>query len=604
RCAVYLCNQKEVAALSRNKLRVNDVRADFPIEKVSLSRGLTMNKFEKDFLIYPEYADTDDVRTIQGFTEVLRKSLELTTDREELEKHGSLPDGVRGALNDCTVFSALVPSTYGGLGLGYKDQMKIFENLSLDWNIHANVAVVSSVVNALLLFGSDEIKDKYFPLIVSGKCRPIIAVIDDKGIDSCSEIFGTGRTNALLRIKNTRCVGVNNANIAIMLATSTHHEYCSCYIIDRTELKESDTWEFTRDETFGLKAFDVGLLNVAASISERQLVGKLGQGPEVMDELVSCACLPLAAATIGYSKRLLRDLAAICNKTPSRKENAMVSDETSSQYITTEFALKVYALESASYYLAGLLDERMPVVVDIENALVHKLTQDVLLSSISTTMELAKVQASNPSIRFEKDIRDVVTLLSLVREMGDLLVPGQANRSTIVATKFSYLLRVTSSLKRLFRKEKLEDEFRNPRLTHYIAEHAHPSLQMACQDLEFSISRVNLIISKLLDERGKNIKHDYATHNRLVTVLQNHLAMVSVISRSSRSYCIGLRNSDLELAWATFICSRLSRENWFLLEALNDHFALLRLNPSLLNVGRAIFDMGGYQIESPIEKNW
>uniref|UniRef100_A0A158PC15 Glycerol-3-phosphate dehydrogenase [NAD(+)] n=1 Tax=Angiostrongylus cantonensis TaxID=6313 RepID=A0A158PC15_ANGCA len=431
RCAVYLCNQKEVAALSRNKLRVNDVRADFPIEKVSLSRGLTMNKFEKppfqDFLIYPEYADTDDVRTIQGFTEVLRKSLELTTDREELEKHGSLPDGVRGALNDCTVFSALIFFFLNFLMINLIcvpfDGVN-FQNLSLDWNIHANVAVVSSVVNALLLFGSDEIKDKYFPLIVSGKCRPIIAVIDDKGIDSCSEIFGTGRTNALLRIKNTRCVGVNNANIAIMLATSTHHEsyhacfqkirYCSCYIIDRTELKESDTWEFTRDETFGLKAFDVGLLNVAASISERQLVGKLGQGPEVMDELVSCACLPLAAATIGYSKRLLRDLAAICNKTPSRKENAMVSDETSSQYITTEFALKVYALESASYYLAGLLDERMPVVVDIENALVHKLTQDVLLSSISTTMELAKVQASNPSIRFEKDIRDVVTLLSLV----------------------------------------------------------------------------------------------------------------------------------------------------------------------------------------------
>ncbi|KAJ1373826.1 hypothetical protein KIN20_036348 [Parelaphostrongylus tenuis] len=71
-------------------------------------------------------------------------------------------------------------------------------------------------------------------------------------------------------------------------------------------------------------------------------------------------------------------------------------------------------------------------------------------------------------------------------------------------------------------------------------------------------------------------------HDRLVTVLQNHLAMVAVISRSSRSYCIGLRNSDHEIAWATFICSRLSRENWFLLEALNDHLALIRFNPSLL----------------------
>ncbi|KAJ1373825.1 hypothetical protein KIN20_036347 [Parelaphostrongylus tenuis] len=418
RCAVYLSGQSEVTAVNINRLAVNEIKSELPIEKVSLSRGLAMNKFEKDFMIYPEYADTDDVRTIQGFTDVLRKSLELTTDRADLEKHGSLPDGVRGALNDCTVYSALVPSAYGGLGLGYKDQMKLFENLSIDWNIHANVAVLSSVVNALLLFGSDEIKEKYFPLIVSGKCRPIIAVIDDKGIDSHSEISGTGRTKTLMRLKNQRCIGVNNANVAIVLATSAHHEsknkYCSCYIIDRTELKESDTWEFTRDETFGLKAFDVGLLNVVASINERQLIGNLGQGLEIMDELVSGACLPLAAAAVGYSKRLLRDLAAICNKTPSaRKENAMMSDETSSLHIATEFALKIYALESTSYYLAGLLDERMPIVLDIENALIHKLTQDVLLSSISATMGLAGTQASCSSIHFEKDIRDVITLLSL-----------------------------------------------------------------------------------------------------------------------------------------------------------------------------------------------
>ncbi|PIO62676.1 hypothetical protein TELCIR_15753 [Teladorsagia circumcincta] len=91
--------------------------------------------------------------------------------------------------------------------------------------------------------------------------------------------------------------------------------------------------------------------------------------------------------------------------------------------------------------------------------------------------------------------------------------------------------------------------------------------------------------------------------NNVITKM-NHLVMVSVISRASRSYSIGLRNSDVEIAWATFICSRASRENWFLLEDLNDFFGLIRLNPSLLNVGKAIFDMGGYRIESPIERNW
>ncbi|KJH44006.1 hypothetical protein DICVIV_09962 [Dictyocaulus viviparus] len=77
RCSQYFCVGKDVT-LNRRKLQICDVaRSDVPIEKMSLSRGLAMNKFEKDFMIYPEYTDTDDVRAIQGFTETLKKALEL-----------------------------------------------------------------------------------------------------------------------------------------------------------------------------------------------------------------------------------------------------------------------------------------------------------------------------------------------------------------------------------------------------------------------------------------------------------------------------------------------------------------------------------------------
>ncbi|PIO66305.1 hypothetical protein TELCIR_11984 [Teladorsagia circumcincta] len=214
---------------------------------------------------------------------------------------------------------------------------------------------------------------------------------------------------------------MHNANLAIVFATSAHHQskekYYSCYLIDRSELKETDQWEFKRDETIGLKACDIGSLTISASLTEDQLVGSLGQGVEVGDELVSSNCLPLAAATVGYSKRLLNDLAAFCNKTPgARKENALLSDEPGLQYSTTEFALKVYVLESASYYLAGLLDERIPVVLDIENALIHKLTRDTLRSSVFTSLDLAGLRAIDSKFHFEKDIRDVTTLLSLSRE--------------------------------------------------------------------------------------------------------------------------------------------------------------------------------------------
>ncbi|XGW27606.1 hypothetical protein V3C99_007870 [Haemonchus contortus] len=607
KCVSSLCNKKEAVVPSGNKFQIKEVAAsDVPIEKLSLSRGLVMNKFEKDFMIYPEYTDTDDVKAIQGFTEVLKKSLNLTVDHEELEKLGTLSDAVKGALNDSAVFAALVPSEYGGLGLGFKDRVKIFEELSIDWNIYANVVVMNALTNTLLLFGSEELKQKYFPLIASGKCRPVVALVNDLSSPEDAEVIGGMQRQSMIRLENTRCVGMHNPNLAVVFATSAHRghdeKYYSCYLIDRSDLKDTDQWEFKRDDTAGLKACDFGSLSISASLTEQHLIGKLGQGVEVRDELVSSHCLPLAAATVGYSKRLLNDLAAFCNKTSSsRQENALLSDDPNLQQSTTEFALKVYALESASYYLSGLLDEGVPVVLDIENALLHRLTRDVLRSSVFTCVDLAGLRAISPAFHFEKDLRDVITLLSLSREESIVESVAIAALSSWASVSHK---RITNALKRLFRQEKLEDELRHPKLTHYIAEHAHPSLQMACQDLEFSMSRVNNVISKLMSEKGKNVQHDFASLERLVTVIQNHLVMTAVISRSSRSYSIGLRNSDIEIAWATFICSKVSRENWFLLEALNDYYGLVRLNPSLLNVGKAVFDMGGYQIESPIERNW
>ncbi|VDK53611.1 unnamed protein product [Anisakis simplex] len=40
------------------------------------------------------------------------------------------------------------------------------------------------------------------------------------------------------------------------------------------------------------------------------------------------------------------------------------------------------------------------------------------------------------------------------------------------------------------------------------------------------------------------------------------------------------------------------------MNTLLDYFGLVRFNPSMLQIGRAALDLGGYCLESPIEKNW
>uniref|UniRef100_A0A1I7YJI8 NR LBD domain-containing protein n=2 Tax=Steinernema glaseri TaxID=37863 RepID=A0A1I7YJI8_9BILA len=105
-------------------------------------------------------------------------------------------------------------------------------------------------------------------------------------------------------------------------------------------------------------------------------------------------------------------------------------------------------------------------------------------------------------------------------------------------------------------------------------------------------------------EQGKNTQTDFATLESLSEVIENNLGMLACIARASRSYSIGLRNADLELAWTIMHCSRTAIKTKTELECLSDHFGIVRHNPTLLNVGRAVLDLGGYCIESPIERNW
>ncbi|EGT48768.1 CBN-ACDH-13 protein [Caenorhabditis brenneri] len=588
----------EISEKSKYAIRTLDNSA--PIEKRSLSRGFAMNKFEKDFMIYPEYTDSDDLRNIDGFVDVLRKSLELSVDLKQIEKDGNLSPEILETLRSNAIFSCSIGKPFGGIQMYQKDISKVFEELSIDFNVFSTAHISLIVSNLLTIYGSDEQKSKYLKLISEGKLRPSIAIVKDTNGGRVEMTQGPSG-KSMIEGQNLRVIGHHNANFYVVFANNAGSQ--TCFLLDESELGTTDTIKFQRDETIGLKGIDIGRVELTALVSDKHVLGQTGGGAEIAAEMSGSGRMPFAAATVGMAKRALRELSLWCNRTPSRRtDRSTLADDTRSQRIVTDLALKVYALESSLYYLSGLIDEGLSIVVDIENSLISMLTRDVLQSIISCQLELVGVASSDSAFPHEKIFRDITTLLATLDESPDIEQIGLATIATW-ATSTSHK-RIVSTLKRWLKQEKEADEMRNPGLTHYIAEHAHPSLQMACQELEFSMSRINNVVSKLMTSQGKNIEQDYGSLEALVTVLKNNLVMVATISRASRSYSIGLRNADIELAWATIICSRLSRASWFELDALSDLFGLVRFNPSLLNAGRAVFDLGGYIIESPLEKNW
>ena len=81
------------------------------------------------------------------------------------------PKQVFNQLGELGLMGMLVPENYGGAGLGYREYVTAIVALSkVDPSIGLSMAAHNSLcTNHILMFGSDEQKEKYLPLLATGK---------------------------------------------------------------------------------------------------------------------------------------------------------------------------------------------------------------------------------------------------------------------------------------------------------------------------------------------------------------------------------------------------------------------------------------------------
>ncbi|VDD93954.1 unnamed protein product [Enterobius vermicularis] len=258
--------------------------------------------------------------------------------------------------------------------------------------------------------------------------------------------------------------------------------------------------------------------------------------------------------------------------------------------IMTDLALNTFVLESMAYYIGGMQDEELILTVDVENAVVH--VQAIAI------IEVVGINSCECQFEYEKILRDLLTVASLGNSRTNVTDLIAMNVITSWAnTNATSLQKIRSGAAGLFGSMfGVEWRYReNPKLKHYIAEHAHPSLQQPCEDLEYTMSRLNGVIGAIVRREGKTVTRDFFTLTSIANVIEINLAMMATIARASRSYCIGLRNSDIE-----FAAYRAKTE----LQMLSKFFGLIQMTPAMLEVGRTVLDNKGFCLESPTELNW
>jgi len=152
----------------------------------SFGKELFLGNFRLD-LIWPQpRLDATAEERGEAFLARLRAFLEEQVDPLEIERHARIPDRVIEGLKELGALGMKVPPEYGGLGLS---QVHYNRALALTGVWHASLATLLSahqsigVAEPLMLFGSEEQKRRWLPLVAKDHISAFLLTEPDVGSD-------------------------------------------------------------------------------------------------------------------------------------------------------------------------------------------------------------------------------------------------------------------------------------------------------------------------------------------------------------------------------------------------------------------------------------
>uniref|UniRef100_A0A914CM48 Acyl-CoA dehydrogenase/oxidase N-terminal domain-containing protein n=1 Tax=Acrobeloides nanus TaxID=290746 RepID=A0A914CM48_9BILA len=596
--------RKDITERKEWEIKQKEIESKIPIEKRSVSRGLALNRFEKDFLIYPEYSETDDAEKIKDRVRKIDSELRAALLLESMDKAGTLTSSVMATLLKNGIYGTFVPKEFGGENLCHKDLACIHEAIGQDLSTFLNVYNAQLATNLLVFYGSPEHRAKYLPKIASFQCKPAICMHDDLENETLAS-FTTSVVKGELNGTKVNVINGKNANLFLILAKNkfSHMDKPnhSWYLLDSSELGHGKVDVVDRHETHGLKALNISKLKFSnISLTHSKELCSAESTKEISAEILSSNQIYHGAAVCGFIKKLLVEITEYANR--KVVGNHRLGESMTVQKAIAELGMNLFVLESIVYYLAGLLDENLILATDIENSIVARNVHRTLRQALLTIIDTIGILSTEQGFPYEQRIRDVNTYLSLCLpefvHMKNIAIP--TIESWITNTKYQNVMFKPNIVKKLIFGD---SRSKDPKLQHYIAEHAHPSLAESCTRLEQTMFRFDGALTNICDMSGKRMVKEPASLWNIATVVENNFAMMACIARANRSYCIGLRNADLEITMANTYCMKANEQSKEICEEIWNNLLLSTRNREI-DIGKAMLEAGGYCIEIPIEKNW
>ncbi|XP_045540956.1 complex I assembly factor ACAD9, mitochondrial [Papilio machaon] len=535
-------------------------------------KNVFVSIFDRDLLAFPEILNKDESEALDQRVAAL--------DRVFSDPDKTIEDR-KNALRGTKMYAAPVALTDNGLAVNHTESLRYLEAISTDLKLSQQISDHWVGLNALKIGLAEDMYQKVINDLTSGE-NTIALCIRERVAERISQ--ADFRTTAEVDERGVWRISGEK----ICLQSSEYYLVLS--IVDTTRLKmflvHPGAYGVSHNGTYVTFMKTPALpLDMA---TEENLAKTLG-----VSRLYTAS---LCRSSLLQAMKIITEYI-----TPRTFSGKPMSEVSTIRSVIGEALLNIYASESAEYFTAGLLDGYMEPDAELEIAMCRNFIAEHGLSTLLKLIAIPNIEMKDETLQLLENMR----CLTLTGETTDsvnmfIALNGIHHAGRMMSQEIKQirnpLFNPTFILKKILADRHQERD--DPKLNLYLAEHLHPSLRVPSEQLEYCVLRMKFSCETLLSRHGMDVTNAFTELSRMAEAGSEILAMTAVLARASRSYCIGLRNAEVEMKLAAcFVESSKERVKKLILEVNDGEY--LNLDKFKTTFGRKVLETKSVLVEKP-----
>ncbi len=343
---------------------------------------------------YPE-EDTDRDARGEAFLTQLESFLKEHVDPDQIDVDGEIPENVIEGLAAIGAFGIKIPREYGGLGLSQQLYTRAAVLVgSYCGSISALLSAHQSigVPQPLLLFGTEEQKQKFLPRIAGGEITAFALTemgvgSDPARMETRAEPTEDGK-HYIINGEKLWCTNGTRAGLLVVMAKTPARvpggrDRVTAFVVDT---KTPGVEVTHRCQFMGLRAlFNAVIRFTDVKVPAENIIAAEGKGLRVALTTLNTGRITLPAMCVGLSKRALQMAREWANE--REQWGAPIGKHAAVANKIARIASTVFAMESMTYLTSALVD-RKKTDIRVEAAMAKMFGTEAAWTIVDDTMQI------------------------------------------------------------------------------------------------------------------------------------------------------------------------------------------------------------------------